>query len=87
VFHVRRDSSDFAHGKAHCGAYRIRVKLPTLWLEPGLYSLYFKAVFQGQDASEKIMSDVLHLDVGGQACGWGSIMSPDIDLKVEEVEE
>jgi lipopolysaccharide transport system ATP-binding protein len=84
VFHLRRDSSDFGTRKTWRGDYRIRMRLPAMWLEPGLYSLYFKGIMQGQDTTAKIMSDVFHLDVGGKACGWGSILSPAAEWTVQE---
>jgi lipopolysaccharide transport system ATP-binding protein len=85
VFHLRRDSSEFKSGRRWRGAYKLRLKLPPLWLEPGLYTLYFKAVFQGESAASKHVSDVFHLDVGGKSCGWNSILSPDMTWGMEEI--
>jgi len=85
VFHLRRDSSEMGSGRNWRGTHKLTVKLPALWLEPGLYTLYFKAVFQGQAASSKHISDCFHLDVGGKSCGWNSILSPTVDWIHEEV--
>jgi lipopolysaccharide transport system ATP-binding protein len=84
VFHLRRDSSELPTRGPWKGAYRISLKLPPLWLEPGLYTLYFKAIFQGEAASSKHLSDAFHLDVGGRSCGFGSILSPDMHWTIEQ---
>jgi lipopolysaccharide transport system ATP-binding protein len=83
VFQMRRDSSDFEHSGVWQGRFRVRVRLPTLWLEPGLYSLYFKILLWGDGGESRYLSDVFHLDVGGESCGWGSIVSPRKDWSVE----
>ncbi len=86
VFHLRRDSSDMALGAMGIGAYRCTLRLPSLWLEPGLYTLYFKAVFQGTTKSS-IRSDAFHLDVAGASCGRESVLSPAARWSLEEVAE
>jgi lipopolysaccharide transport system ATP-binding protein len=85
VFHLRRDSCEFKTRAHWRGSYKIRLQLPPMWLEPGLYTLYFKVVFQGEDAASKYLSDVFHLDVGGKSSGWGSILSPEMRWALEEV--
>jgi len=85
VFVLRRDSSEFKIRGPWKGAYKITVKLPALWLEPGLYSLYFKAMFQGESAGHRHVSDVFHLDVAGKSCGWGSVLSPEMHWNLQEV--
>ncbi len=87
VFHLRRDSSEIGAGRSWRGSHKIGLKLPALWLEPGLYTLYFKVVFQGESASSRHISDCFHLDVAGKSCGWNSILSPTADWKHEEVTE
>jgi lipopolysaccharide transport system ATP-binding protein len=82
---LRRDSSEFKLRGAWKGTYKITVKVPPLWLEPGLYSLYFKAMFQGESAGHRHVSDVFHLDVGGRSCGWGSVLSPEMRWNCQEV--
>jgi lipopolysaccharide transport system ATP-binding protein len=85
VFVLRRDSGEFKLRGAWKGTYKITLRIPPLWLEPGLYSLYFKAMFQGESAGHKHVSDVFHLDVGGKSCGWGSILSPEMHWNCQEV--
>ena len=84
VFHLRRASSDMSLGALRRGAYECRLRLPTLWLEPGLYTMYFKAIFQGSAVKSTIQSDVFHLDVSGASCGRGSIISPRAEWSVFE---
>lgn len=83
IFHMRQDSPEFGSGKTWQGAYRLNVKLPPMWLEPGLYSLYFKVILWGRDAAPRHMSDILHLDVSGNCCGWGSMISPRREWSIE----
>lgn len=85
VFHIRRDSPEFGHQGSWQGSYTFNVGLPAMWLEPGLYSLYFKAVVWGQDTGMKVTSDVLHLDVGGESCGHNSLISPNPKWAMAEV--
>ncbi len=82
VLHLRHDSTNI---RATCwrGAHDIELTLPPLWLEPGLYSLHFKVLFCGQVAQARILSDVAHLDVGGECSGWGAVLSPRAEWRVE----
>jgi lipopolysaccharide transport system ATP-binding protein len=77
ILHLRYDSSDRQPGRGWLGAWRLRIKVPPLWLEPGLYSLYFKVIFQGAVVNARLVSDVFHLDVGGRCCGWNSVLAPE----------
>ncbi len=79
VCHLREDSSNLSETKRWQGSYRLRVKFPTLWLEPGMYSLYFKLLLWGDSGSGKHVSDMLHLDVGGASSGWGAALSPRVE--------
>jgi lipopolysaccharide transport system ATP-binding protein len=85
IFMLRRDSGEFKLRGAWRGTYKITLKVPPLWLEPGLYSLYFKVMFQGESAGHRHVSDVFHLDVGGRSCGWGSVLSPSMHWNCQEV--
>ncbi len=85
VFHIRKDSPDFGYKGTWQGSYTFNVKLPAIWLEPGLYSLYFKAIMWGHETGGKVHSDVLHLDVGGESCGYNSILSPNPKWAMEQV--
>ncbi|MEZ5353275.1 MAG: ABC transporter ATP-binding protein [Bryobacteraceae bacterium] len=81
IFHLRRDSPEFRTGSWH-GRHAIRLKLPAMWLEPGLYTLHFKVLLWGQVARARLVSDVLHIDVGGEASGWNAVLTPRADWNV-----
>lgn len=76
IFHLRVDSSDLKAGSEWKGNYAVEVRIPPLWLEPGMYSLYFKVLFQGERTQSKYVSDVFNLDVGGTTSGWNAVLSP-----------
>jgi lipopolysaccharide transport system ATP-binding protein len=86
ILHLRYDSTELGQNGGWLGSWRLRLKLPPLWLEPGLYTLYFKANLQGAAVTAKLVSDVFHLDVGGKSCGWNSVLSPDVVWDLEPVE-
>ncbi len=87
VFHLRRASSDMSLGASGRGAYQCRLRLPSLWLEPGLYTIFLKAILQGSATKSTIQSDVFHLDVSGSSSGHGSIISPCAEWIVSAAEE
>jgi hypothetical protein len=76
VFHLRRESSDFGSEKEWQGVYDLRIKIPALWLEPGMYGVYFKVLLRGNLASSRYVSEVLHLDFAGESSGWGAVLTP-----------
>ena len=86
IFHLRTDSSDhkFA-GPSQC-SYEIKLGLPALWLEPGLYSLWFKVLYWGESVQSRVLSDVFHLDVSGTSSGWNAVLSPAPEWSLESVE-
>ena len=78
VIHMRTDSADWKQS-VEPGLQEVRLKFPSLWLEPGLYSMHFKILFQGRMKKFKYVSDILHLDVGGASSGWGAMLTPHAD--------
>ncbi|MEO8592823.1 MAG: ABC transporter ATP-binding protein [Candidatus Solibacter sp.] len=86
LFQKQQDSTEFSRSKNWRGSYEFRIQLPTLWLEPGLYALYFKVFIRTSSQSARHVSDVFHLDVGGQSAGCGSILSPSGDWRVQELD-
>ncbi len=82
VYHLRVDSTDIQRD-LQPGLQNVKIRIPPLWLEPGLYSVYFKVLFQGQSVKSKVVSDILHLDVGGTASGWGAVLSPKVDWTIK----
>ncbi len=87
VFHLRRESSELAASSRWEGAYDVRVKLPALWLEPGMYSLHFKVLLRGELASSRYVSDTLNLDFGGDSSGNNSALVPRADWVLEPVQQ
>lgn len=85
VFHLRQESLNFSQASAWKGAYEFRVKLPPLWLEPGMYSLYFKILLRGQLSSARYVSDMLNLDIGGECSGWGAVLTPRAEWEVAPI--
>ena len=83
MFQQTEDSSRFQRGEMWQGSFEIGLDLPALWLEPGLYSLYFKMFVRTERQSARYVSDVLHLDVGGRSSGCGSILSPQGEWSLE----
>ncbi len=86
IFHLRRDSPEFRSGAWH-GRYDVRLKVPPLWLEPGLYTLHFKVLLWGSVAQPRLVSDVLHIDVGGASSGWGAVMTPETQWNLTPMSE
>jgi lipopolysaccharide transport system ATP-binding protein len=82
---ARIDHSDLAHGQNWQGSYQLRLKWPTMWLEPGLYTLYFRARLSGANSTERYVSDVLHLDVAGTTFNQGGILNPRTQWAIEEL--
>jgi lipopolysaccharide transport system ATP-binding protein len=76
VCHLREDSNTMSDLKNWKGVHRLSVKFPALWLEPGMYTLYFKLLLWGDSGSGRHLSDMLHIDVGGNSSGWGAALSP-----------
>jgi len=87
VFHLRIDSSDIRATGSWQGSYAVEVKIPPLWLEPGMYTLYFKVLFQGHFAQSKYVSDVYNLDVGGATSGWNTILCPKAEWSITVMDE
>jgi lipopolysaccharide transport system ATP-binding protein len=81
ICHLRIDSPELSATAPTPGLYDIGLKLPALWLEPGLYSLYFKILFSGQAMQHRYLSDILYIDVGGASSGWGAALTPRTEWK------
>lgn len=86
VAHLREDSSALTGNQSWQGTHRVSVRFPPLWLEPGMFSLYFKLLLWGQAGSARHVSDVLHLDVGGYSAGWGAVLNPRVEWIFEKAE-
>jgi lipopolysaccharide transport system ATP-binding protein len=82
VIHVREESRDLVE-RVEPGCYAIDVSVPPLWLSPGLYTVYFKALWQGEYASARHLSDKLPLDVAGASSATDAILHPRVMWSVE----
>ena len=72
IFHLQEASTDLGIGEVKAGSYPISVTVPPLWLNPGMYSLHFKAMVWGASGS-KYLSDKYPLDVNGESCSASSL--------------
>jgi lipopolysaccharide transport system ATP-binding protein len=82
-----RESNDLGFRTVPLGAYAITLKIPALWLNPGLYSLYFKVLYWGERTSAKHLSDKFPLDVEGTDSRSDAILHPTVDWSVGLREE
>jgi lipopolysaccharide transport system ATP-binding protein len=76
IFHLRIDSWDLKYLGSLRDGYAVRLRVPPLWLEPGGYSLWFKALFSGTSVQSRAISDIAHVDVSGKSSGWNAVLSP-----------
>lgn len=83
LFHLRKESTDLGLESLLAGRdYGIEIGLPAMWLNPGLYSLYFKSIIWGERGGNRYVSDKFPLDIGG-ACGTtDAVLQPSADWKV-----
>ncbi len=83
LFHLRQESTDLGIDDHVAGReYGIEIKLPPMWLNPGLYSIYFKAIIWGERGGNRYVSDKFPLDIGG-ACGTtDAVLFPSADWKI-----
>ena len=77
LFHLRAESTELCPEGLPVGENIISVKLPPLWLNPGLYSIYFKALYWGDyAASARCVSDKFPLDVVGTSSTVDCLLHP-----------
>jgi lipopolysaccharide transport system ATP-binding protein len=87
IVRSRRESNELGFKTVPPGTYAIALKVPALWLSPGLYSLYFKVLYWGERASAKHLSDKFPLDVEGTDSRSEAILHPTVDWSVGVREE
>ena len=83
IVRSRQESTDLGFKTVPLGAYGITIRVPPLWLNPGLYSVYFKVLYWGERASAKHLSDKFPLDVEGMDSNSEAILHPHVDWSVE----
>ncbi len=68
ISHHRRSSSDLGFKAGDSSRRRISMTFPPLWLQPGLYSIWFTVTFSASSASRKmIRSNSFPLDITGES--------------------
>ena len=66
------------------GSYKLSVRLPALWLSPGVYSIYFKFIVPTTEWSGTLRSERIMLEVRGELEGTGrAVLNPNVEWSVE----
>jgi ABC-type polysaccharide/polyol phosphate transport system, ATPase component len=77
IFQVREESPALGVGAASKGdEYRIRITIPPLWLNPGLYSAHFKALLWGNFKNARNLSDKVPVDITGSYSRATAVLHP-----------
>lgn len=83
IFHQREESNLMGLRELDAGKYDMAVSVPPLWLNPGLYALYFKIFFWGAYGSTRHVSDKLMLDVTGVSSTATAVLHPEVGWSVQ----
>jgi lipopolysaccharide transport system ATP-binding protein len=83
IFHLREESTELGLAAVSRGEYAIHVRVPPLWLNTGLYSLYFKVLFWGNFGKARHVSDKVPLDVTGRHSRVDALLHPGARWSVE----
>jgi lipopolysaccharide transport system ATP-binding protein len=86
VFQRREESPALGIGAVKPGVYALRVTLPPLWLNPGLYSVYFKVLVWGDRKNPYLQSDKTPLDIVGEYGPATALLNPAADWSVQCLE-
>ncbi len=79
IFHLREESTMLSYQQDATGRFAVRIVIPPLWLNPGLYSLYFKVLFWGEYGSARHVTEKALLDITGTNSMVKSILHPAVD--------
>ena len=78
VVHKRVSSAEIGHSVID-GEFRLHVKIPTLWISPGIYTMYFKTIAPATGWSGRAFSERISVEVTGQAEASGkAFMNPSV---------
>lgn len=78
VVHKRVSSAEIGHSVID-GEFRLHVKIPTLWISPGIYTMYFKTIAPATGWSGRAFSERISVEVAGQAEASGkAFMNPSV---------
>ncbi len=82
LIHLRQESPELGVKEVTRGTYDVRITLPPLWLNPGLYALHFKVRMWGTSASSRHVSDKFPLDVTGDSSMADATLHPKVDWEI-----
>jgi len=69
------------------GDFKLKVDLPSLWLTPGIYSMYFKVLVPTASWSGRVFSDRVNLEVTGSMEASGrAFINPDVKWNIDELD-
>jgi lipopolysaccharide transport system ATP-binding protein len=69
------------------GSYTLKISLPSLWLSPGVYSMYFKFIVPATDWSGRLQSERIQLEVRGELERTGkAVLNPTVEWNVAALE-
>lgn len=86
VVHKKVSGSALGYGKIN-GEFRLRVELPSLWISPGIYSMYFKLLVPTTSWSGRAFSDRTTLEVTGPLEATGrAFLNPEATWNIEPIE-
>jgi lipopolysaccharide transport system ATP-binding protein len=85
IFELREESPALGIESVSKGdEYRIRTRVPPIWLNPGLYSAYFKALLWGNFNNARHVSDKVPIDVTGSHSRVTAILHPPSEWRVSK---
>lgn len=83
--HQRINLRELSRDQLDPGTYLLRSVFPSLWMAPGVYTVYFKFIGQSADGRQEVHhSERLLLDVAGKAEGISrSLLTPPINWTLQ----
>ena len=87
MFRIGQNSQSLGLSPVSIGEYELRLGIPALWLNAGLYSLHFRAFLWGDRSSPRYDSDKVPLDVTGGHSEVDSILHPEASWMMVAVPE
>lgn len=84
LIHSRVESNQIVSRLSTPGAFNITVNVPPLWLNPGLYSAYFKVLVHGEGSgSGRNVSDPIYFTVTGNANQVVTVLNPPVSWEIK----
>jgi lipopolysaccharide transport system ATP-binding protein len=88
IFHVREESPVLGIDSVSAtGLYKVKVTVPPLWLNPGIYAVHFKVLSWGNFSNARKVSDKAPIDVTGEYSRAGALLHPPAVWRVVKPEE